>query len=237
VAGFAELAAATPVDACFLHIRATDFGQEPRILDTEVQTWVREVLDTGRPVRAVLGYCAGTALATCVADAIAAAGADPPRVVLFDATRVNGGVGLFDQFTTAVAGSAEHLTAAELDGARRWAAELLDTYPDDPQRIATGLAERYDELMGSIARRLSLNEFFRKELTRGFTGYLAYLLLADQGRLDLVTGTPLFVSSKDNQRPARDAPNVSLDVGRAEMLRDPEVIKLVTDVLRGEHKW
>jgi hypothetical protein len=236
VAGFAALAAAIPADSCFLHIRQTCFDSAPDSLDTRVDRWVREVRETGRPVRAVLGYCAGTSLATCVADAVAAAGPDSPTVVLFDATAVTG-AGLFDQFTSALAASAEHLTTGELDGARRWAAHLLEAYPDDLSRVAAELADRYDQLMVVLAQRLSLNDFFRQELTRGFTAYLAYLHTASQGRLDLHTGTPLLVSSKDYVPPVNGARNISFDVGRADLLRDAEVVKLVADVLRGEHPW
>lgn len=238
-AGFAELAAAVPVDSCFLHIRPPDPGVEPDLLDTRIEQWVRQVLGTGRPVRAVLGFCGGTCLATCVADAITAAGHPPPRVVLFDAVAVAGGTALFDQFTAALAASAEHLTEAELDDAHRYAERLLDKYPNDLPGVAAALAGRYDALMAGVAARLSLNEIFRQELTRGFTSYLTYLLLASQGRLDLRTGTPLFVSSVDHElaQAAEHARTVSLDVDRAELLRDAETTKLVADVLRGEFSW
>ena len=70
VAGFPELAAAVPIDASFLHNqRAT---ADP--LAVCVDRWVAELTATGRPVRAVLGFCSGSALATRVADAIAATG-------------------------------------------------------------------------------------------------------------------------------------------------------------------
>src|SRR5262249_37082971 len=139
-AGFAELAAGVPVDACFLHIGQTNAGQEPGTagrLDTRVERWVAEALATGRPVRAVLGYCAGTALAARVADTVAEPG-PPPMVLLFDAVTTTGGA-LCDQFTSAVESSAEHLTADELDGARELSEELVETYPEDLPRIAAGL--------------------------------------------------------------------------------------------------
>jgi hypothetical protein len=85
--GFATLAASTLVDFCFLHIGQAPPGRP----DARTRQWAREVLETGRPVRAVLGYRAASALATCVADAITATGPDPPAVVLFDAMPVAGG--------------------------------------------------------------------------------------------------------------------------------------------------
>jgi hypothetical protein len=135
-APFAALATSALVDSCFLHIGQSGSGEEP----LDIERWVREVLDTGRPVRAVLGHGAGAALATSVADAIAAAVPAPPAVLLFDATAVTG-------------------------------------------------------------------------------------------------STPLFLSSRDHELPAEHPRNISLDVDRAGLLRDPEVIKLVADLLNGEHSW
>jgi hypothetical protein len=238
-AGFAELAAVAPVDSCFLHIGPPDPGGEPELLDTRLGQWVSQVLGTGRPVRAVLGFCGGACLATRVADAITAAGSPPLKVVLFDAVVITGAAALCDQFTAAVTASGEHLTEAELDDAHRYAERLLDRYPNDLPGVTAALTARYDTLMTSVAARLSLNEVFRRELTTGFTRYLVYLLLASQGGLDMRTGTPLFVSSTDHEpvQAAEHARTVSLDVERAELLRDAETTKLVADVLRGEFSW
>jgi hypothetical protein len=230
-AGFGELAAGLSTDACFLHIGQT--GDEA--LATCAGRWVAEVRDTGRPVRAVLGYCAGGALATYVADSIAETG-PPPMVLLFDAVVTSGG-SLADQFTTALEASAEHLTVDELDDARELSEELVAAYPDDLPRIAAGLTDRYDLLMTAVAARLSLNEFFRHELTRGFSTYLAYLLLAGQSGYDMRTGDPLFVSSQGHQSPVDDARNVELDVDHADLLRAAEVHQLVANLLTGEHPW
>lgn len=238
-AGFAELASAVPVDSCFLHIRPPDPGVEPDLLDTRIEQWVRQVQGTGRPVNAVLGFCGGARMATCVADAVSAAGSPQPKVVLFDAVVMTGATALSDQFASAIAASAEHLTESELDGAHQYAERLIDKYPNDLPGVAAALAGRYDALMTGVARRLSLSDIFRQELTRGFTSYLTYLLLASQGRLDMRTGTPLFVSSMDHEleHAVEHARTVSLDVDRAELLRDAETTKLVADVLRGEFSW
>lgn len=235
-AGFAELAAGTPVELCFLHIGQSDPGAT-RGLDAHVDEWVGEALGTGRPVRAVLGYCAGAALATRVADAIrVAAPAKPPAVMLFDAAAVSVAT-LCDQFVSSVEASSAHLAAGELDDARGWSEELLGAYPDDPPRVAAGLADRYDRLMAGVADRLSLDEFFRHELTDGFAAYMAYLLLAGQGGLDLRAGTPLFLSSMDCELPVEPANSLSFDVDREQLLRDAEVLTLVAGLLGGEQPW
>jgi hypothetical protein len=230
-AGFGELAAGLPTDACFLHIGQTGDGT----LATCAERWVAELRDTGRPVRAVLGYCAGGALATYVADVIADSG-PPPMVLLFDAVTTSGG-SLADQFTTTLESSAGHLTADELDGARALSEELVAAHPDDLPRVAAGLTDRYDRLMTVVAARLSLNDFFRQELSRGFGVYMSYLVLAGQSGYDMRTGDPLFLSSQDHRPPVDDARNVALDVDHTDLLRDAEVHKLVADLLTGELPW
>jgi hypothetical protein len=90
-AGFATLGSSSLVEARILHIRQSAFAQRPGIadrLDTRARHWAREVLETGHRVTAVLGYRAGCAPATTVADAITEAGESPPVVVLFDAMTV-----------------------------------------------------------------------------------------------------------------------------------------------------
>jgi len=49
------------------------------------------------------------------------------------------------------------------------------------------------------------------------------------------TGTPLFLSSRDHE-PDHER-SISLDVERDELLNDPEVIKLVADLLKAEQSW
>jgi hypothetical protein len=230
-AGFAELAAGVPVDACFLHIGQADAGP----LAACVDRWADELLATGRPVRAVLGYCAGTALATRLADAIAATG-PPPMVVLFDAVPTTGG-SLASQFTSVLESSARHLTADELADARGLSEQLVAAYPDHLPRIAAALTDRYDKLMRAVADRLSVHEFLRQELTGAFTAYLDYLLLASEGGFDMRRTTPLFLCSADYEPPVEDARTIVLDIGHADLLRAPQVHELVTDLLTGEHPW
>jgi hypothetical protein len=230
-AGFAELVPGVPADASFLHIGQAGAGP----LAVCVDRWVAEVAATGRPVLAVLGFCAGTALATRVADAIGATG-PPPMVVLFDAMSPTGD-SLADGFMAALESSARHLTADELADARGLSEQLVATYPDDLPRIAAALADRYEQLMRAVADRLSLPAFLREELTGGFTAYLRYLLLAGEGGFDMRTTTPLFVSSAGHEPPVEGARTITLDIDHVDLLRDPEVHKLAADLLTGRHPW
>jgi hypothetical protein len=233
-AGFAELAAGVPAGACFLHVRQTGAGP----LAACAARWADELLATGRPVRAVLGYCAGAALATRLADAIAAAAGagPPPMVVLFDAVPTTNG-SLASQFVLAVESSSRYLTAAEVADARALPEQLVQACPDDLPRIAAALTGRYDQLIGAVAGRVQVSEVLCRELTGAFTAYLAYLLLASEGGFDMRAASPLFVCSAGWEPPVPSARTVVLDIGHADLLRAPEVHELVTDLLTGEHPW
>jgi hypothetical protein len=230
-AGFADLAAGVPVDASFLQIGQVGGGP----LAACVDRWANELAATGRPVRAVLGFCAGTTMATRLADAIAATG-PPPMLVLFDAGYITGG-SLTGQFTSALEYNARHLTADELADAHGLSEQLVATYPDDLPRIAAALIDRYDQLMGAVADRLCVRESLRQELTGAFTAYMDYLLLASEGGFDTRATTPLFLTSPDHEPPVEGARTIALDIAHDDLLRAPEVHKLVVDLLTGEHPW
>jgi hypothetical protein len=230
-AGFAELAAGVPAGACFLHLGHAGVGT----LAACVDRWASELLATGRPVRAVLGYCAGTAMATRLADAIAAAG-PPPAVVLFDAVPTTGG-SLAGEFTSAIESNAKHLTAGELADAHGLAEKLMEACQEDLPRIAAALTERYELLIRAIARRLSVGEVFCRELTGAFTAYLGYLVLASEGGFDMRAVAPLYVCSVGYEPPMADARMIALDTDHDDLLRFPHVHELVTDLLTGEHPW
>ena len=231
MAGFPDLAAAVPIDASFLHNERPSVGP----LAVCVDRWVAELTATGRPVRAVLGFCSGSALATRVADAIAATGS-APTVVLFDAVPTTGD-SLAGQLPSALESSARHLTADELADARDLSEQLAATYTGDLPMIAAALAERYDRLMRAVADRLSLHAFTFRELTDGFTAYLDYLVLTSEGGFDMRSTTPLFVCSNGYEPPVESARTIMLDVNHADLLRAPEAHKLVADLLTGEHPW
>jgi hypothetical protein len=235
-AGFGDLAAGVGGDGCFLHLEPPGPGPVP--LAVRARCWAGELAGTGRAVRAVLGYCAGTALATVLADAVAAGGAGGvvPLVVLLDAVPVTG-ESLAGQFTTVLEASARHLTGGELEGARALAADLAGTGPGDLAAAAGVLAGRYDQLMGAVAARLSLHQALRRELSATFAAYLDYLLLASEGGFGLRAGIPLFLTSAGFEAPVPDARVITVGAAHADLLRDPAVHDLIAGLLTGEDPW
>lgn len=226
-AGFPDLAASSPVDASFLHVERIGAGP----LDEVVARWTDEALARGA-VRAVLGYCAGASLATCVADAVAER-QPAPRVLLFDAARTGAG-SLAGEFGGIVDASAEHLTEREREDTQTLADTLVEEHPDDLTLVADALVARYDDLMRSVATRLSLDDYFRGELVKGFRTYMDYLLLAAGGRFELKSGEPRFVHSRDHPLPVDGDVHLTVfDVEHDELLRDDQVRAHLTAALKG----
>jgi hypothetical protein len=222
-AGFADLAGNVPIAASFFHSGRLPAGP----LATHVGRWVAEVRDSGRPLRGVLGYCAGAGLATVLADGLVEAGTRHPPVLLFDAVTVTGTT-LCDQFLAAVESSAEHLTADELDDARRLAEDLLAQ--DSLSSTVDRLVDRYRQLLTGLAARLRIGSFL-DELVDDFAAYMSYLLIASGGTLDLRSGIPVFLSSKDHEPDFEPMSHLQFQASRSDLLRDTEVAKAVTDLL------
>lgn len=227
-AGFADLADGAPLRACFVQLRQATAGPLPVAL----AQWAAELTGTGRPVRAVLGYCTGAALATRLADAIAES-APAPVVVLLDALGVDGW-SLVGEFLAAVESSARNLTTDALAEARALADHLVATDPEDLPGIGAAVTACYGRLMREVADRLSLPDFLYRQLTAGFTAYVDYLLLAGQGGFDTRASAPLFLVSAGLEPPVPDGRTLAFDVGHDDLLREPKVHELVADLIRGE---
>jgi len=103
--------------------------------------------------------------------------------------------------------------------------------------MAVALTDRYNLLMGAVADRLSVRGSLRQELIGTFSAYLDYLMLASEGGFDMRTTTPLFLTSTGYEPPVEGARTIAFDIDHDDMLRAPDVHKLVTDLLTGEHPW
>lgn len=230
-AGFADLAGKVPIEASFLHIGQVPAGpDEVASLATCARRWAGEVRGTGRTPRGVLGFCAGAPVATAIAEALVDAGAQPPRVLLFDAVTVTGST-LCDQFIAAVESSAQHLTVDEVDDARTLSEELLTRFgPDRLVSTAAQLVDRYRLLMTHMAAKLRIGPFL-DELIGDFTAYMSYLVIASDGTLDLREGIPVFLSSKDHELDFEPVLHLPFHTNGDDLLRDADVAKAVADLL------
>ncbi|MFD1045397.1 hypothetical protein ACFQ1S_07250 [Kibdelosporangium lantanae] len=115
--------------------------------------------------------------------------------------------------------------------AHRLVEDLLElSEKDGLSSMATRLVDRYRLLVTRLAARLGIGAFL-DELVGDFAEYMSYLLIASGGTLEPRVGTPVFLSSEDHELDFEPLSHKVFQVSRADLLRDAEVVGVVTELL------
>ncbi|MFF7635951.1 hypothetical protein ACFZB9_22810 [Kitasatospora sp. NPDC008050] len=234
-AGFPELMAHLDTPWTVLETVSLATGLADRdalVPDVYLTGWTRELAGRAEPVRAVFGYCMGSSLALALARWLAARQEHAPVVILFDPEHPAAET-LCAQFDLVVEGLAEELGAAELAGARARARRVTDD-STDPVRTAAALAELYHELAVLAFTRAELEEEMAAEAADRFGNFLAYLVAAHLAAEAPWTPEHVAVLSATPGGAARHAvTRHSFDVPRQDLLRRPEVGRILSELLGG----
>ncbi|GAA1024932.1 MULTISPECIES: hypothetical protein [Amycolatopsis] len=245
-AGFADLAAAAGGLEQFELIetiprkfaRGCDYLRvsEP---DRYLGPWLAELTEMAapeRPVRAVLGYCAGAALARALADAATKYGLGEPILLLFDPLRVNGTT-LSREFAEALDTVRPQLTPGEIEGARNSAARWEERCADAGGRALAPMAEALDEvyqgLVTAACGRLRVAPALERQLCDRFASYFAYLVASS--RCEETAAGPVAEVVWSNTReavPHAGDRAVRFDVPEPQLLADAAVAEFVSQTLR-----
>jgi len=174
----------------------------------------------GRPVDAVLGYCAGGALALALANRVTEEQGERPRVVLFDPDEPTGAA-LVADCAHAVDGMTT-LSAAERQEFHSEGNRLLRNRSSEDFRVlAEEVLELYGRASGTAFGRLGLDADLVDGLTALFRSYVAYLVAgAEQATRAGVAGAAV-VLSRDTRAPDEAGVVVRVDVPRRDLLRSP----------------
>ncbi|MEU7982033.1 hypothetical protein AB0B63_26320 [Micromonospora sp. NPDC049081] len=142
-----------------------------------VKRWADEVRDSGRTVTAVMGFCAGGALAPALAAQVGQWQAEP-QLILFDPETVTP-LTMYWQFAKIIEVATSSLTPTELDEAREAGRQA--------QRDLAGLeplADRLSEIFGQVGAvafpRLGLDATSGAEVVTLFRSFISYLCAAGQ---------------------------------------------------------
>ena len=182
-----------------------------------VGRWLAEIGSLGPPpVRAVLGYCAGSSLAGVLAARIAQAGLGEPALVLLAPERVDAAV-LAAEFISATDSLAARLTPGELAEVRRATDEARDQAvkaggrtdeahgPRDQADEARGGAETslapvaaaldgaYRAAVRAACGRLSVAPAVERQLCDRFARYLGYLVACSRAQADAQGPSPVIL--------------------------------------------
>ncbi|MEU6073994.1 hypothetical protein [Micromonospora sp. NPDC047074] len=147
----------------------------------QLESWVDGIRSYGQPVSAVLGYCAGSAMATRLAIELAD-GAGGPALVLLDPSWPTRDV-LIEAHDVAV----ERLLDPVRDPAVRESLRAAVPDQEDPTRLARALVTHYAETAWRVAAHLRLTETPVRKLIARIERHLSYLLVAAGEAADLAT--------------------------------------------------
>lgn len=194
-----------------------------------VDWWLVEVERSGRPVRAVVGYCAGAVLAAQIAAQIAARH-DAPRLVLFDPELPNT-AGLHRDFHAAGDSMAAMMAPGELDryhaAAERVRAEFGD---DDVLSVGSALDEVFTATMTGIAERIGLDNEVRDELAGVFGTLVQYLAAAQLFDPHAMWARSTAIRST-GAAAVEVGGDVVLDVSHDDLLRHTGAARALSDLL------
>ncbi|AGS67165.1 hypothetical protein [Streptomyces collinus] len=241
--GFADLTPSLGLDCALWQTvapaRAPGPGIDP---DEYLAPWLAEVAASGRRVRAVLGYCAGSVFAGALAERIADRQPVAPQVVVFDPELVDVPT-VHLQFGRVIGNMTAVLTPAEVDELAG-AAERLAARPGiTPAAFATELYAIFEPIGSAALRRAGLDEGYAGELVALVGSFMTYLGVAagldprpGWSRATVVTSASP-ASGLNRMRatpglaPIAVADEVRFEVEHRDLLRTPEVATTVAGLL------
>ncbi|MEW2391022.1 hypothetical protein AB0933_21950 [Streptomyces venezuelae] len=183
-----------------------------------------------RPVRAVLGYCAGSVFASALADALAERQGERPTVVLF-----NPGAPGVATLTRDFRGLVEGMDVLTDDERAALLAEMEEIRqahaPDALVPVAEQYAALYRKGCALLCRRLEVDAELGDELAAVLHSYLAYLTAA----LD-IPPTPVWrdavsITSREHHGSDFTDTEQGFDVARADLLSSRAVAAAVGPLL------
>ncbi|MEU4382376.1 hypothetical protein [Micromonospora echinofusca] len=201
----------------------------------QLRSWLDSIRSYGQRVSAVLGYCAGSAMATRLAIELADA-AGGPALVLLDPSWPTREV-LLEAHEVAV----ERLLDSVRDPAVRQS--LRAPVPDeaDPTRLARALVTHYSETAWRVAAQLGLTETPVRKLITRIEQHLSYLLVAAGEAADVATrdllppaGSVLTILSVATPGEVAWMPGTTVrtELPRPRLLADPAVASRVEEFIR-----
>jgi Phosphopantetheine attachment site len=139
-----------------------------------IQRWTREIRAAGRPVAAVLGYCAGAVYTAAIADEIGRWQQPAPPVIVFD-PQVGDGPLSEEMYREMYRVLGSLLSADKVSDAKKKAADLVVAGDGDLFDLAAALTGFFRETATPAFDRLGLSEAGRTQIVGLFQDYLSWL--------------------------------------------------------------
>ncbi|MGN5635946.1 hypothetical protein [Streptomyces sp. AC154] len=211
--------------------------------DAYVKQWMDEIKASGRQVRAVLGFCAGSVYAAAIAEEIEAWRGSFPLTILFDPERASA-ASMYWQFHKAVGQMTQTVGPAET-GRAQDAGQRAQEDCRDLTDLARRLLVLYHTVATKAFDKLGLDSVRRAELTETAGAFLSYLATAEQiepmpawRRSTVITsatptsGLNALRALNPGQFDEVAAEEVRFDVAHVDLLRTPDIARIVADLVK-----
>ncbi|MFH8683657.1 hypothetical protein [Streptomyces lydicus] len=228
---FFDIVPNLPADRTVWETTQPPLGQETEMGGAAyVARWMRAVTESGRHVRAVMGYCVGSVFAAALAEEIGRIQAEPPVVLMFDPS-VPVSVNLRHDFCNVIDHYATILTEDEVRHCKAEAHRLF-AEDDDFDRLGARYSRMFEEVVETAFIRSELDVELGRELSDTFVSFVRYLVAARQVDPSRVWARGTAVSSRDST-PAADLAGheIQFHIDHLDILRDPGVGRAVTELL------
>ncbi|MCU7725973.1 hypothetical protein ODJ79_19795 [Actinoplanes sp. KI2] len=201
-----------------------------------VAAWLDDLRKQDLHVVGVLGYCAGSSLASAFADICAERQGTRPPVVLFDPQLIDGAA-LYANFESAVESFAEVTEPTRMAEARALARAAISANRalGDPVALVSAVGAAYERVVHWAAELLGVEDDLTDQMTAHFRSYLSYLVLAAQvvaAPPDTSADTVVLASAGHQLPPGWHASSV-FPVARENLLADPRVADAVEQIIGG----
>ncbi|NEC19972.1 hypothetical protein [Streptomyces parvus] len=207
-----------------------------------IERWMRDIRESGRPVRAVIGFCSGSVYAAGLVDEIARL-QKRPRLVLIDPDLAERHmvIGHYERFMTARLTPV--LTGEEVEAAVR-AGRDADAAAATPLELAAALGALCLRILPDACERGGAPEGRGRELAEIFASYLHWLAAGAELDARAVWREATAINSRtegfgldafpEEERAGLVAEVIDFDIPHLELMRTPEVARTVDGLLQTE---
>lgn len=240
-ATFAELIGRLESGYTFWETLPPPYGEEIGMTGAQHNDrWIRDLRESGQPVRAVLGFCAGAVFAASIAESIAQWQAEPVPVILFD-PEMPDRQSVYEQYTKIISGSlATAMTPEDIEAARE-AGRQASSAATSLEDLAVRLGAAFREVCGPAMARTKLLADRSALFVDIFASSQCYLAAATDIDPEPVWSRATVISSTTQERgfnrftPERRATAAAREIRAGmphpDLLRSPEVAKAVDELL------
>ncbi|WP_344534643.1 hypothetical protein [Streptomyces albiaxialis] len=204
-----------------------------------VERWAEDALRQERPVKAVMGYCAGAVYAAALAERIGERQGVTPALIGFDPEPPRGDV-ICHHFGTTMEGMSGLLKPEEIAHAQQAAARALAD-ETDIKKLGDRLLEIFRDVGGAAFARVGLDAKRSEEFVATFGLFLHFFVRGSdldptEGWKALTAMTSATPTSglnplSEEARADRVAKEIRFSVEHADLLRTPDVATTVTGLL------